>query len=85
MNRTARILVGAMACSIATIAPLSISSADTYSGDYYGGLDINQRVIDGQREPLNKYLLKRRGGAQRTDPGTTGTIKRTQPPRKPVQ
>ncbi|MCA1444851.1 hypothetical protein I6F07_32795 [Ensifer sp. IC4062] len=74
------------AISVTTVAPVSISSADNYSGDHYPGVDINQRVINGQREPINKFLLKRRGAAQKPDPGATGTINQQQPPRtQPVQ
>ena len=42
--------------------------------DYYEGIDINQRVINGQLEPINKFLLKRRVAVERPPPGATGTI-----------
>ncbi|WFU51303.1 hypothetical protein [Sinorhizobium terangae] len=84
MNRKERILFAAI-CSIVTVGPGSISLAEQTSGDHYPGIDINQRVINGQREPLNKYLLKRRGTVQSPDTGATGTINQPQPPRKPVQ
>ncbi|WP_033051370.1 hypothetical protein [Sinorhizobium medicae] len=81
MHPKARILIAAVIFSVATVAPASISSADNYSGDYYGGVDINQREIKGQREPINKFLLKRRGAAQTPDPGAAGTIDQSQPRR----
>ncbi|MDK1388313.1 hypothetical protein QN224_23170 [Sinorhizobium sp. 8-89] len=85
MNHTGKILFAATG-AIVTAFPASYSLADGYSGDHYPGVDINQRVIDGQREPINKYLLKRRNAAQRPDPGATGTINQQQPVRtKPVQ
>ncbi|MDK1494645.1 hypothetical protein QN219_32525 [Sinorhizobium sp. 7-81] len=86
MNHKVKILFAATGAIVAAF-PMSYSLADNYSGDHYPGVDINQRVIDGQREPINKFLLKRRGGAaQKPDPGATGTINQQQPQRtKPVQ
>ncbi|MEY9200116.1 MULTISPECIES: hypothetical protein [Sinorhizobium] len=62
------------------------AAAPTAADEYYDGIDINQRIIDGQREPINKYLLKRRDAAQRPDPGATGTINRPvkPPPKNPA-
>lgn len=59
---------------VALFAVLGASAPASAEFDYYDGIDINQRVIDGQREPINKYLLKRRGATQRPDPAATGTI-----------
>lgn len=72
MKRSERVLASVIVCAVATIWPISISSAENYSGDFYGGVDINQRTIDGEREPLNKYLLKRRNATQENDPGAAG-------------
>ena len=58
------------------------TTAPAAADEYYEGVDINQRVIDGERQPINTYLLKRRA-ATKPDPGATGTINRpVQPPAK---
>jgi hypothetical protein len=60
------------------------AAAPAGADEYYEGIDINQRTIDGQREPINKYLLKRRGATQTPDTGATGTInKQVKPPARP--
>lgn len=70
MSKLSRIRTAAVALS----AVLGASVPASAEFDYYEGIDINQRIIDGQREPINKFLLKRRGAVQRPDPGATGTI-----------
>ncbi|MFC0808639.1 hypothetical protein ACFHWW_24870 [Ensifer sp. P24N7] len=60
------------------------AAAPAGADEYYEGIDINQRTIDGQREPINKYLLKRRGATETPDTDATGTINRqVKPPARP--
>jgi hypothetical protein len=46
--------------------------------EYYEGVDINQRQIDGKRQPINTYLLKRRA-AQERPPAATGSVPKPAP------
>ena len=46
--------------------------------EYYEGIDINQRTVDGVRQPINTYLLKGRA-ARNPDPGAKGTIPKQTP------
>lgn len=47
--------------------------------EYYEGIDINQRQIDGKRQSINTYLLKRRAAAQEPPPSTTGSVPKPAP------
>ncbi|WP_457661385.1 hypothetical protein [Sinorhizobium medicae] len=44
--------------------------------EYYEGIDINQRQIDGKRQPINTYLLKRRAA---TKESSTGSVPKPAP------
>ncbi len=46
--------------------------------EYYEGIDINQRQIDGKRQPINTYLLKRRA-AQKPPSSATGSVPKPAP------
>ncbi|RVJ46151.1 hypothetical protein FB009_103200 [Sinorhizobium medicae] len=47
--------------------------------EYYEGIDINQRQIDGKRQPINTYLLKRRAATKEPPPSSTGSVPKPAP------
>lgn len=63
----------------AAITAFSVASATPVpADDYFERSDINRRPIDGERQPIDTCLLKRRAAA-RPDPGATGTVTKSVP------